>query len=39
MKQLEEFFAPRIFDIERGEFSSVTAEEIIAEAKAERGIL
>ncbi len=38
LKQMEAFFAPRIAELERGEFSEVSLEEIIAEARAERGL-
>lgn len=37
-KKLEEFLEPRIAAAKRGEFTEVSMEEIIAEARAERGI-
>ncbi len=36
MQQLEGFLAPRIEEVQRGEFSSKDFDEIISEARAER---
>ncbi|MEK6746604.1 MAG: antitoxin [Pseudomonadota bacterium] len=37
-KKLEEFLRPSLEAVERGEYFEVTMEEIIAEARAERGL-